>query len=149
MISVGILANDPVWEEYLSVFSQGGPFRITGRTEDHSLNILMQKECITNSDVIWIPELTPHSMEAAIFSLRQSRHVLLGFPVVDFQGTVDQMVSLSREANVDVQVGHHDRYHPAFRAVLDCIKTPQFIRLKHQQKNLLLGSDEQELMHHI
>lgn len=70
-------------------------------------------------------------MESAIYALRQSRHVLLGFPVVVFQNQIDQLVSLSREACVDVQVGHHDRYHPAFRAVKDQVTEPRFIRITH------------------
>jgi len=149
MISVGILANNPVWEEYLSAFARGGPFKISGRTEDLSPDFLKNDKCLTESDVIWIPEFTPNSIETAIHSLRGSRHVLLGFPVVDFQGTVAHMVNLAREANVDVQVGHHDRYHPAFRTILDCLHAPQFVKLRHQQKAFIQSEDEQLLLQQI
>lgn len=145
MITVGILANNPVWEEYLSAFSQGAPFRINGRADDHLPDQLADLSWYNSSDAIWIPEFTPNSIEAAIFALRQSRHVLLGFPVISFQDQIDQIVSLSREANVEVQVGHHDRYHPAFRAVKDQLNEPRFIRITHQleafdqeDENLLL-----------
>lgn len=131
MITVGILANNPVWEEYLTAFSQGAPFRINGRVTDTLPEELIQTSCFNSSDAIWIPEFTPNSIEAAVYALRQSRHVLLGFPVISFQKQINQIVSLSREANVDVQVGHHDRYHPAFRSVKEQLNEPRFIRISH------------------
>ena len=143
------MARRRAWEEYLSAFAQGGPFRISGRTGDQSLNSLQSQACLNDSDVIWIPEFTTHSVEAAIHSLRGSKHVLLGFPVVDFQGTVGQMVKLAREANVDVQVGHHHRYHPAFRTILDCLSAPQFVKLKHQQKEFIRADNEQMLLQQL
>ncbi len=149
MISVGILANNPVWEEYLTAFAQGAPFLISGRAEDDILEKVQIQSCINQSDVIWIPELSNNSIEAAVHSLRKSRHVLLGFPVVDFQPRVSQMVNLAREANVEVQVGHHDRYHPAFRAVLDSIRTPQFVRVIHEVKEFIQEDNEQLLLKQI
>lgn len=149
MITVGILATNPVWEENLSAFTQGAPFRITGRTDDLAPEKQQCSSLIDSSDAIWIPEFTPHSIEAAIFALRQSRHVLLGFPVLTFQNQITQLVNLSREANVDVQVGHHDRYHPAFRAVKDQVLKPRFIRLSHQMGQLLAAENENFLLQQI
>lgn len=149
MITVGILANNPVWEEYLTAFSQGAPFRIIGRSGDPTPENLQNIDCLANSDALWIPELTPYSMEAAIFSLRQSHHVLFGFPVVDFQSRADLLLKLAREANVDVQVGHHDRYHPAFRAVKDQLHNPQFIRVRHELREFIPANQEQMLLQQI
>lgn len=143
MISVGILANNPVWEDNLTAFSQDAPFRITGRTADYPLDELMTLSCLQDSDAIWIPEMTAHSIEAAIHSLRCSKHVLLGFPVADFKAQADQLVRLAREANVEVQVGHHDRYHPAFRTVRELLKQPQLIRLHHEKRDLIPSGEDQ------
>jgi len=149
MISVSILANNPVWEENLNAFAQDAPFRITGRTADYPLKKLLSKPCIQESDAVWIPEMTNHSIEAAILSLRRSRHVLLGFPIIDFQQHANQLVNLAREAHVEVQIGHHDRYHPAFRAVQDILKKPQFIRFIHEKQDLIMPENDQVFLQHI
>lgn len=149
MISVSILANNPVWEENLNAFSQDAPFRITGRTADYPPEKLLTAPCLQESDAVWIPEMTTHSIEAAILSLRRSRHVLLGFPIVDFQKQANQLVNLAREAHVDVQVGHHDRYHPAFRAVQDILQKPKFIRLLHEKQDLIMPGNDQVFLQHI
>ncbi len=149
MINVCILANDPVWEENLTAFAQDATFHITGRMEDHRPEKLQTATCLQESDVVWIPEMTNHSIEAAILSLRRSRHVLLGFPVVDFHQQADQIVNLAREAHVDVQVGHHDRYHPAFRAVRDVIQKPQFIKLIHEKRDLIMPGNDRVFLQHI
>ena len=144
MLNVGILANNPVWEEYLSAFSRGAPFRIIG---SHTPEISDSHGGIANlndADVVWIPQKTPESIPEAILSLRESRHVLLGFPVVEFQREASQMVHLAREAHVDVQVGHHDRYHPAFRGVQDILVKPQYIRLDHWTR-IIEGPDAEKL----
>ena len=69
--------------------------------------------------------------------------------MVHFQDSVSQMVNLAREANVDVQVGHHDRYHPAFRTILDCLNAPQFVQVRHQQKAFILAENQKMLLQQI
>ncbi len=132
MLDVGILAEEPIWEEYLSAFSRNAPFRISGQYSSRDLVVSEHQANPIEADVLWIPKQQDHVMTAAIQSLRQSRHVLLGFPVVDFQNEVGKLVQLAREAHVDVQVGHHDRFHPAFRAVQDMLIKPQLIRIEHE-----------------
>ncbi|MCK5822298.1 MAG: Gfo/Idh/MocA family oxidoreductase [Bacteroidales bacterium] len=149
MISVSILANNPVWEENLTAFSQGAPFRITGRTADYPPEKLFSAPCMQESDAVWIPEMTNHSIEAAILALRHSRHVLLGFPIVDFPQQANQLVNLAREAHVDVQIGHHDRFHPAFRAVQEMLHKPQFIRLSHEKQDLMMSGNDRVFLQHI
>ncbi len=131
MLGVGILAVEPVWEEYLNAFSRNAPFRITKRVSEWEHDHLVQEDWLQESDVLWIPKKHTGGIVAAIQSLRQSRHVLLGFPVLEFQKEACQIVQLAREAHVDVQVGHHDRFHPAFRAVQDTLVKPQLIRIEH------------------
>ena len=149
MLSVGILADNPVWEEYLTAFSQDAPFRITGSFQHWQPEYPGGIENLSEADVIWIPQKTNESIGAAIQSLRESRHVLLGFPVVDFQREASHMVQLAREAHVEVQVGHHDRYHPAFRSVQDILVKPQYIRLNHQTQITESNNAEQLFMENL
>ena len=149
MLSVGILANNPVWEEYLTAFSQGAPFRITGSFHHWRPEHPGDQKSLNEADAIWIPQKTSESIGAAIHSLRESRHVLLGFPLVDFQNEASQMVQLAREAHVEVQVGHHDRYHPAFRAVQDILIKPQYIRVSHNTQVTEGDNAEQLLMEYL
>ena len=60
-------------------------------------------------------------------ALRLRRHVFIEKPIVATPEEADQLVRLAEEANVKVQVGHVERFNPAFIAAEPYIKKPRFI----------------------
>lgn len=84
-------------------------------------------ELIKNVDVVDVVVPTIAHYEYAMIALRQFKHVFIEKPLA---GTVEEakaLVALAREANVKTQVGHVERFNPAFLAVKDRCDNPMFI----------------------
>ena len=84
-------------------------------------------ELIDRSEAIDIVTPTVSHYECAVKALRQSRHVFIEKPVTNTLQEARELKSLASEANVKVQVGHVERFNPAFIAAQPFIKNPMFI----------------------
>ena len=78
-------------------------------------------ECV---DIV-TPTLT-HA-ELASLALRNSKHVFIEKPVTETVEEARSLMGLAREANVKVQVGHVERFNPAFQAAVPFLTKPMFI----------------------
>jgi len=84
-------------------------------------------ELLDAVDCIDIVTPTLSHFDCASQALRKSKHVFIEKPVTE---TVDEariLMGLAREANVKVQVGHVERFNPAFQAALPFFNKPMFI----------------------
>jgi predicted dehydrogenase len=59
--------------------------------------------------------------------LKKSRHVFIEKPVVATPEEANELIKLARESRVKVQVGHVERFNPAFLAVQNSLNNPLFI----------------------
>jgi len=84
-------------------------------------------ELIDNVDVVDIVTPTVAHFECASKALKKFKHVFIEKPVVTTIEEAKALLSISREADVKVQVGHVERFNPAFVSVRDEIKDPVFI----------------------
>ncbi|MGI8892739.1 MAG: Gfo/Idh/MocA family protein, partial [Bacteroidia bacterium] len=84
-------------------------------------------ELIINSDALDIVTPTVSHYECAVKALRQSKHVFIEKPVTNTLQEARELKSLASEANVKVQVGHVERFNPAFVAAQPYINNPMFI----------------------
>ncbi len=78
-------------------------------------------------DVVDIVTPTLSHFECAEQAMRKQRHVFIEKPVTNTIEEAKKLMALSHEAEVQVQVGHVERYNPAFQASKDFIKQPMFI----------------------
>jgi predicted dehydrogenase len=78
-------------------------------------------------DVVDIVTPTVSHFDCASESLKRSRHVFIEKPVVATPDEARELIKISEEANVKVQVGHVERFNPAFTAALPYINNPMFI----------------------
>jgi predicted dehydrogenase len=83
--------------------------------------LLDAAECV---DIV-TPTLT-HA-ELASMALRNSKHVFIEKPVTETVDEARSLMGLAREANVKVQVGHVERFNPAFQAAVPFLTKPMFI----------------------
>jgi predicted dehydrogenase len=83
--------------------------------------LIEQVDCI---DVV-TPTLAHY--DCASLALRNSRHVFIEKPVTETVEEARQLIRLAREANVKVQVGHVERFNPAFQAAVPFLTKPMFI----------------------
>jgi predicted dehydrogenase len=78
-------------------------------------------------DVVDIVTPTVSHFSCASQALRKSRHVFIEKPVVATPSEAHALIELAKEAQVKVQVGHVERFNPAFIAAKPYINNPMFI----------------------
>jgi len=78
-------------------------------------------------DAVDIVTPTLSHYELAKAAMRQFKHVFIEKPVTHTVEEARKLMNLAREADVKVQVGHVERYNPAFLAVRDMEMSPMFV----------------------
>jgi predicted dehydrogenase len=85
------------------------------------------EELLNEVDVIDIVTPTLSHFDCAEQALRMQKHVFIEKPITNTVEEGKKLQSLSQEADVKVQVGHVERFNPAYRAAKDKIQSPMFI----------------------
>ncbi|MBN1198246.1 MAG: Gfo/Idh/MocA family oxidoreductase [Bacteroidales bacterium] len=78
-------------------------------------------------DVVDIVTPTVSHFECASHSLKRYKHVFIEKPIVTTLEEARQLIDIAGEANVKVQVGHVERFNPAFIAAEPYLTRPMFI----------------------
>ena len=84
-------------------------------------------ELISAADVVDIVTPTVSHFDCASKALKHGKHVFIEKPLTTTLEEARKLVELAREASVKVQVGHVERFNPAFIAAKPYLKTPMFI----------------------
>lgn len=84
-------------------------------------SLLEQVECV---DIV-TPTLS--HFECASAAIRKTKHVFIEKPVTETTEEAKALMSLAIEADVKVQVGHVERFNPAFMAAHEYFNKPMFI----------------------
>jgi predicted dehydrogenase len=84
-------------------------------------------ELIPEVDALDIVTPTISHYVYVVQALKNSKHVFIEKPVTETVEEGKKLVSLSREAGVKVQVGHVERFNPAFLAAKNYLQQPMFI----------------------
>jgi len=78
-------------------------------------------------EVVDIVTPTVSHFDCASESLKKSKHVFIEKPIVATPDEARELIKIADEASVKVQVGHVERFNPAFLAAKDSIEKPMFI----------------------
>ncbi|HIP37343.1 MAG TPA: Gfo/Idh/MocA family oxidoreductase [Crocinitomix sp.] len=78
-------------------------------------------------DCIDIVTPTLSHFDIASKALRKGKHVFIEKPITQTDEEAEKLIKLANEASVFVQVGHVERFNPAFVAALPYIDEPMFI----------------------
>ncbi len=84
-------------------------------------------ELLDEVDCIDIVTPTISHFDCASKALRKSKHVFIEKPVTETVDEARALISLAQEAGVKVQVGHVERFNPAFQKALPFLNNPMFI----------------------
>ncbi|MFN8714653.1 MAG: Gfo/Idh/MocA family protein [Bacteroidota bacterium] len=84
-------------------------------------------ELIEAAEVIDIVTPTLYHYAVAVKALRRQRHLFIEKPLTHTVEEGKSLVQLASEANVKVQVGHVERFNPAFIAAQPLLDQPMFI----------------------
>lgn len=82
---------------------------------------------IEATEVVDIVTPTVSHFSCASKALKKKRHVFIEKPVVATPEEANALIDLAKEAHVKVQVGHVERFNPAFLAAKSSINSPLFI----------------------
>ncbi len=85
------------------------------------------QEIIEAVEVVDIVTPTISHFDCASDSLKKSRNVFIEKPIVASPAEARELIKIAEEANVKVQVGHVERFNPAFLAAQPFIHQPMFI----------------------
>ncbi len=84
-------------------------------------------ELIDIVDVVDIVTPTICHFECASLALRKGKHVFIEKPIVATVDEANRLITLAEEAGVKVQVGHVERFNPAYISARPYIEAPLFV----------------------
>jgi predicted dehydrogenase len=85
------------------------------------------EELISECDAIDIVTPTLVHYELAKKAIKKSKHIFIEKPLTHTISEAKSLLHLASEANVKIQVGHVERFNPAFIAAKNFITDPMFI----------------------
>lgn len=85
------------------------------------------EKLIADADALDIVSTTTTHYDIAKQCLLNGKHVFIEKPLANTLEEGSELVQLVKEANVKCQVGHVERYNPAYRALEDELLQPMFI----------------------
>lgn len=136
MLKIGVLGAGHLGKIHINLLKEISAFELIGFYDpdqskaDHIKDVKYfssMDELMDLCDVIDIVTPTVNHYECAVKALRNSRHIFIEKPLANTIQEARDMMGLAEEANVKVQVGHVERFNPAFIAAQGFIKQPLFI----------------------
>lgn len=139
MLKIGVLGAGHLGKIHIRCIKESSKFQMIGFYDpDTTTAANVQEEfgikafpsvtsLIDAVDVIDIVTPTFSHFECASEALRKSKHIFIEKPLTSNLEEARKLIDLSHEANVNVQVGHVERFNPAFIAAKPFLTTPMFI----------------------
>ncbi|HOZ74343.1 MAG TPA: Gfo/Idh/MocA family oxidoreductase [Flavobacterium sp.] len=139
MLKVGVLGAGHLGKIHLRLLQQSDKFELVGFYDENLENgAKIEKEfgykqfhtiatLIHAVDVIDIVTPTLSHYKCAKVAIKSGKHVFIEKPISNTVAEAEEIIALANEYNVKGQVGHVERFNPAFIAVKDSIKNPMFI----------------------
>lgn len=139
MLKIGVLGAGHLGKIHLRLLNQSEKYTLIGFYDPNQenaekvtqefgyKNFTTIAELIEEADVIDIVTPTLSHYECAKQAIKAGRHVFLEKPISNTVAEAEEIIALSKEYNVKGQVGHVERFNPAFKAVKDQIENPMFI----------------------
>jgi predicted dehydrogenase len=139
MLKVGVLGAGHLGKIHLRLLQQSDKYELVGFYDDNPENaVKIEKEfgykrfdtiakLLTAVDVIDIVTPTLSHYKCAKVAIKSGKHVFLEKPISNTVEEAEEIIELAKEYNVKGQVGHVERFNPAFISVKNAIENPMFI----------------------
>lgn len=88
-----------------------------------------QDELINACDVVDVVTPTPFHFSICEKAIKSGKHVFVEKPMANTMAEASELVKLARESKIKFQVGHVERFNPAFLAVRNIHLNPMFIEV--------------------
>ena len=139
MVRIGVLGAGHLGKIHIKLIKEIEEFELVGfydpdfekaesaRKEFGVEPFLSIDELIENVDAVDVVTPTLSHFECAEKAIKNSKHVFIEKPVTNTREEAKTLINLSHEANVKVQVGHVERFNPAYVAAAPFVSQPMFI----------------------
>jgi len=139
MLKIGVLGAGHLGKIHINCIKEINEFNLVGFFDpDEQVAAKVESEFKINKygsiddlidavDVVDIVTPTLSHFECASKALKKCKHVFIEKPVVTSLEEARELIKIAGEANVKVQVGHVERFNPAFLAAESFLDRPMFI----------------------
>ena len=153
MLRVGVLGAGHLGKIHLRLLKQSEKYELVGFYDafDENANKVAAEfgykkfdsiaALIDAVDVVDIVTPTLQHFECAKQVIEAGKHIFIEKPISNTVEEAEEIIALAKKHNVKGQVGHVERFNPAFTAVKDKIKNPMFIETHRLAEFNPRGSD--------
>jgi len=139
MLKVGVLGAGHLGKIHLRLLQQSKKYNLVGFydpftenaqkvAKEFGYNLFNSVEELLDAvDVIDIVTPTLSHFECAIQAIEKGKHLFIEKPITNTLKEAEAIRMLASQKKIRGQVGHVERFNPAFTAVKDMIETPMFI----------------------
>jgi len=139
MLKVGVLGAGHLGKIHLRLLNQSSKYELVGFFDPNSDNADKVSQefgyrkfdtisaLIAAVDVVDIVTPTLSHYDCAIEAITAGRHIFVEKPIANTVAEADEIMTLAQKHNVKGQVGHVERFNPAFIATKANINNPMFI----------------------
>ncbi|MCL7764921.1 Gfo/Idh/MocA family oxidoreductase [Polaribacter sp. Z014] len=139
MLKVGVLGAGHLGKIHLRLLQQSDKYNLVGfydPSKENAKNVAEEfgytsfdsvKELIHAVEVIDIVTPTLSHFDCAKLAIERGRHIFIEKPITKTVLEAEALKTLASQFHVLGQVGHVERFNPAFTAVKDKIENPMFI----------------------
>lgn len=139
MLKVGVLGAGHLGKIHLRLLNQSKKYELVGfydAFEENANKVAAEfgykkfdsiAELIAAVDVVDIVTPTMQHFECAKQVIEAGKHIFIEKPISNTVEEAEEIIALANKYNVKGQVGHVERFNPAFTAVKDKINNPMFI----------------------
>lgn len=139
MLKVGVLGAGHLGKIHLRLLNQSEKYELVGffdPFEENALKVATEfgytkfdsmEALIAAVDVVDIVTPTLQHFECAKLAIEAGKHIFIEKPIANTVEEAEAIINLANKHGVKGQVGHVERFNPAFTAVKDKIKNPMFI----------------------
>jgi predicted dehydrogenase len=139
MLKIGVLGAGHLGKIHIKCIKEIKDYELVGFNDPDDSNaakvekefgvkrFLSLDELIDDVDVVDIVTPTVSHFGCASAALRKFRHVFIEKPIVTTLEEAKELIKIAGEASVKVQVGHVERFNPAFLAAEPYFNKPMFI----------------------
>lgn len=139
MLKIGVLGAGHLGKIHLRLLQQSEKYELVGfydENPDYAERIAQEfgytrfdtiAKLIHAVDVVDIVTPTLSHWKCAKVAIKSGKHVFIEKPISNTVEEAEEIITLAKEHNVKGQVGHVERFNPAFIATRPMIETPMFI----------------------
>ncbi|ESU20433.1 Gfo/Idh/MocA family oxidoreductase [Flavobacterium enshiense DK69] len=139
MLKVGVLGAGHLGKIHLRLLNQSEKYELVGfydENQEYAEKIAAEfgykrfdtiAKLIHAVDVVDIVTPTLSHYKCAKVAIKSGKHVFIEKPISTTVEEAEEIIALAKEYNIKGQVGHVERFNPAFKAVKDKIENPMFI----------------------